>query len=119
MVRLRAERIGRKPHFNWQCTLSDAVIDGLPDWIELGILYGVSTFTLGNLIEYSGLPESSRHVAKLDRDPLLAACAIISSVSRRAREAGVKLTIQPGILEGINQKLRATGINESFTASAA
>ena len=33
MVRLRAERIGRKPHFNWQCTLSDAVIDGLPDWI--------------------------------------------------------------------------------------
>jgi hypothetical protein len=114
-VRLRAQRIGRVPHFNWQCTLSDAVISGLPDWFELGLLNGVSTFTLGNLIKIEGLLDSPRHPAEMDKPSLLTACGTIAELSRRAHAAGAEFFIQAGVIEGINESLARLGHNEAFT----
>jgi MoaA/NifB/PqqE/SkfB family radical SAM enzyme len=120
MVRLRAAQTHHRPvTFNWQCTLSDAVVAGLPDWLELGILSGVTHFTLGNLIEYEALPDSPQHVAKLDREKLATACDILAALARRARDASVVLTIQPGIVEGINERRRALGVNEMLRIDAA
>ena len=113
-VRLRAKHLGRAAVFNWQCTLSDAFTDGLQDWLDMGILNGVTHFTLGNLLAYPGVPDSSRHVAKLDGAALEAACRELKNVTQRARAAGVPMTIQPGIVEGINEKLRSSGVNQPF-----
>ncbi|HVX36336.1 MAG TPA: radical SAM protein [Hyphomicrobium sp.] len=114
-IRLCAQHHGRVPNFNWQCTLSDKVYRGLRDWMDLGILNGVTNFTLGNLIELSALPDTPRHVAKMERDELLDACRIIADVCNHASKSGVWISIQPGIIEGINESLVARGVNEPFS----
>jgi hypothetical protein len=101
---------GRQPAFNWQCTISDRVAFGLTAWVEMGLLNGVHTFTLCNLIEHKDLPEMlerenaplCRHVARMEREPLLAACESIRSAVALSRKRGATFIIQPGILEGIN-----------------
>jgi len=119
-VRLRAlTKYGRLPVFNWQCTLSNLVIDGLVDWAQMGILSGVEQFTLGNLIENQevaravsadGLPVP-RHIARLERDELLEACRTIQKTVHAVREGGAAITIQPGIEEGIAARLASFGMN--------
>jgi pyruvate-formate lyase-activating enzyme len=114
-VRLRAKlAYGRDAAFSWQCTLSDAVIGGLVDWVQMGILYGVKHFTLGNLIEHRGLPDSPKHVAKLSGSALKGACDTLRRARDAAAAARVGFQAQPGILEGINEALTAEGINEAF-----
>jgi hypothetical protein len=128
----------REPVFNWQCTLSDLVASKLLDWVRMGLLYGVTNFTFGNLIELRGLqfgdvPETKellaalarddtpipRHVARLEREPLLAACnSIVEAVSLALRSKAV-VNMQPGIIEGINERLKQFGINEPFSIPAA
>jgi pyruvate-formate lyase-activating enzyme len=114
LVRLAASKLGREARFNWQCTLSDAVVSGLADWFDLGILNGVKKFTLGNLIEHEGLPDSPRHVAKLGKPQLLAACDRITELARLAHSASAELEIQSGIIEGINESLARYGENQPF-----
>jgi pyruvate-formate lyase-activating enzyme len=114
IVRIAAMKLNREVHFNWQCTLSDAVVSGLDEWFRLGHLNGVKTFTLGNLIEHEGLPGSPQHVAKLDKPELLAACGKITELSHLTHLASLQLVIQPGIIEGINQSLARYGENEPF-----
>jgi hypothetical protein len=80
----------------------------------MGTLCGVTSFTLGNLLQHHELPDSPRHPARLDLPELLAACDEISQVSRLASEAGAELTVQPGIVEGINESLVRFGINRPF-----
>ena len=117
---------GRRPSFNWQCTLSDRVVFDLPAWVEMGLLNGVGTFTLCNLIEHKDLPEVLarenaplvRHVARMERDPLVAACASIRSAVARSREAGATFIIQPGTLEGINKRLRMFGVDKLLEFSS-
>jgi Radical SAM superfamily len=113
-VRLRAKQLDRKPAFNWQCTLSDEVTAGLQNWLDMGILNGVTHFTLGNLLAYPGVPGSSRHVATLDGPALETACRELTNLKQRARAAGVALTIQTGIVEGINEKLWSSGVSQPF-----
>jgi radical SAM protein with 4Fe4S-binding SPASM domain len=126
-VRLASAALdGRQPSFNWQCTPSDRVVFGLPAWVEMGLLNGVGTFTLCNLIEHKDLPEILaktnaplvRHVARMERDPLVAACASIRIAVARAREAGATFIIQPGILEGINNSLRIFGVDMQLEFSS-
>ena|SRR5215831_8011381 len=123
-IRLKAlAAYGREPNFNWQCTLSDLVAPKLTEWVQMGLLNGVKNFTFGNLIEYKELPELlardgamiPRHVARLEREPLLAACQTIADGVSLARKAGANVVVQPGILEGINPRLRELGINSPFT----
>jgi pyruvate-formate lyase-activating enzyme len=123
LVRLRSRALhSRGPRFNWQCTLSDRVVSGLMEWTELGLLNSVSIFTLGNLIEHKELNAVltrdnvplARHVAKLEREPLLAACKSISAAVARARSAGAMVMVQSGIIEGINESLSRYGEKERF-----
>ena len=111
VIKSSARRLGLSPAFNWQCTLSGDVIFGLIDWFELGLANGVTVFTLGNLIEHPGLPNSPRHPARLDKDRLRAACDVLVNLANQIRSAGVSLVIQPGIIEGINESLGRYGIN--------
>jgi radical SAM protein with 4Fe4S-binding SPASM domain len=118
---------GRQPAFNWQCTISDRVAFGLTAWVEMGLLNGVHTFTLCNLIEHKDLPEIlesenaplCRHVARMEREPLLAACESIRSAVALSRKRGATFIIQPGILEGINQRLRMFGVDKQLEFSSA
>ena len=104
---------------------ADRVVSGLPAWVGVGLVNGVGTFTLCNLIEHKDLPEVLarenapivRHVASMERDPLIAACASIMSAVGRAQEAGAAFIIQPGILEGINERLRQLGVKQALTFS--
>src|SRR5262249_15911588 len=123
-IRVRAvSHYGHEPVFNWQCTLTDLVAPKLVEWVQMGLLNGVTNFTFGNLIEYKELPELlvrdgamiPRHVARLEREPLLAACQTIADGVSLARKAGANVVVQPGILEGINARLREFGINSPFT----
>jgi Radical SAM superfamily len=126
-IRLRAVvQYGREPNFNWQCTLSDLVAPGLPEWVQMGLLNGVKNFTFGNLIEYKQLPEIlardkaviPRHVARLEREPLLAACKSIADAVSLAQEAKANVIMQPGIVEGINARLGELGVNTPFAMSS-
>ncbi len=119
-IRLRALRkYHRLPIFNWQCTLSDQVVWGLPDWVQMGLLNGVTKFTLGNLVEQSEVAQTisteglsvPRHIARLDRNDLIKACALIREASLIARDGGGKLNLQPGIAEGVFVRLASFGIN--------
>jgi hypothetical protein len=121
LVRLRNRALhDRGPKYNWQCTMSDLVVSGLTEWVELGLLNGVSIFTLGNLIEHKELAvvlardsvPVARHVAKLEKEPLLAACKSISAAVARARSAGAMVMVQSGIVEGINESLASYGVKE-------
>lgn len=115
-VRLRAKQAyGRDVVYNWQCTLSDAVVAGVSDWVQLGLLYGVKHFTFGNLIELTGLVDPPKHVAHLEGQALTQACDSIRNALEIAREAGAGVTVQPGIVEGINASLVAQGFNEAFS----
>jgi MoaA/NifB/PqqE/SkfB family radical SAM enzyme len=117
---------GREPCFNWQCTISDRVVAGLPAWVEMGLLNGVRTFTLCNLIEHKDLPEVLarenaplvRHVATMEFEPLIAACQSIQNAVVRARGAGATFIIQPGTMEGINHRLRMLGAKERMEFSS-
>lgn len=119
-IRLRAvSAYDRYPVFNWQCTLTDMVVGGLRDWVQMGMLNGVEHFTLGNLVAHTGLAEvlakegaqNPRHVAELGKDELIAACHTIGEARRLAYEGGADMTIQPGIAEGINARLAQFGMN--------
>ena len=119
-IRLRAVSVyDHYPVFNWQCTLTDQVVDGLRDWVQMGILNGVEHFTLGNLIEHTELADVlgkdgvrvPRHIAFLGKDELVAACHSIADARRLAYEGGGDMTIQPGIAEGVNARLAQLGIN--------
>jgi pyruvate-formate lyase-activating enzyme len=114
MVRMRAQKLGSLAKFNWQCTLSDAVVLGLVDWLEFGMLSGVSHFTLGNLIEHVDLPNGPMHPGKLKPPQLTAACEKLSALIKRAREAGVTLVLQPGIVQSMNARCREFGINSQL-----
>jgi hypothetical protein len=122
-IRLRAvSQYGREPVFNWQCTLTDLVAPKLVEWVQMGLLNGVTNFTFGNLIEYKELPELlardnaviPRHVARLAREPLLQACTAITEAVLLARREKAVVNMQPGIVEGINESLKAFGINTPF-----
>jgi hypothetical protein len=126
MQRIRLKALadyGREPNFNWQCTLSDLVAPKLPEWVQMGLLNGVKNFTFGNLIEYKELPELlardgamiPRHLARLEREPLLAACQTIADAVSLARKADANVIVQPGIVEGINARLGEFGVNSPFT----
>jgi MoaA/NifB/PqqE/SkfB family radical SAM enzyme len=123
-IRLRAlTAYGREPNFNWQCTLSDLVAPKVPEWVQMGLLNGVKNFTFGNLVENKEMPEMlardgvmiPRHLSRLEREPLLAACQAIADAVSLARKAGADVIVQPGILEGINARLGELGINSPFT----
>jgi Radical SAM superfamily len=122
-VRLRAVTdYGREPVYNWQCTLSDLVAPNLPEWVQMGLLNGVTKFTFGNLIEQKGLPmvlarEKAiipHHVAKLELEPLQAACRSLTEAVVIARQAQAAVEMQPGIIEGINARLGELGVNTPF-----
>jgi len=115
LVRLRALRLGKEAKFNWQCTLSDVVIDDLSDWMQMGLLNGVTIFTLGNLIEHHELPDTPRHPAKLDEAGLNKTCRTLQSLAEVAARSGAQLVIQPGIIEGLNESLAKYGHNEPFS----
>jgi MoaA/NifB/PqqE/SkfB family radical SAM enzyme len=123
-IRLRAAtHYGREPVFNWQCTLTDLVAPKLPEWVQMGLLNGVTNFTFGNLVEYKELPELlarekaviPRHVARLEKEPLLAACRSIAEAVSLAQKAKAVVNMQPGIIEGINARLAEFAINTPFT----
>lgn len=125
MQRVRARSVGHywcEPNFNWQCTLSDLVVPGLPEWVQMGLLNGVTTFTFGNLVEYKELPEIlardkavvPRHVARLEREPLLSACRSIAKAVSLAQTSNANVVMQPGIIEGINARLAQLGVNAPF-----
>jgi hypothetical protein len=125
MQRVRLRSVGhyrREPNFNWQCTLSDLVVPGLPEWVQMGLLNGVTNFTFGNLVEYKELPEIlardravvPRHVARLEREPLLSACRSIAEAVSLAQTSNANVVMQPGIIEGINARLAELGVNTPF-----
>jgi hypothetical protein len=122
-VRLRAvSQYGREPIYNWQCTLSDLAAPKLAEWVQMGLLNGVTKFTFGNLIEHNDLPEVltrdkaviPRHVARLELEPLQAACHSLAEAVSLARRAQAAVEIQPGIVEGINARLAELGVNSPF-----
>ena len=124
LIRLGSLRIGgREPTFNWQCTLTDVVVSGLKEWVQMGLLTNVKSFTLGNFLEHNGLSEVlereraliPRHVAHLDAQSLAEACASISEAVSLARSKGASVVVQPGIVEGINARLGALGVNAPFS----
>jgi hypothetical protein len=61
----------------------------------MGLLNGVTNFTFGNLVEFKELPEIlarekaviPRHVPRLERAPLLAACRSIAEAVSLAQKA--------------------------------
>ncbi|MBX9646085.1 MAG: radical SAM protein [Xanthobacteraceae bacterium] len=114
LIRLQAQKLSLTPRFNWQCTLTDAVTTGLADWFRMGTLCGVTTFTLGNLLEYEALPDSPLHPARLDLPELLAACEDIKQLSLLASASKAELKVQPGIMEGINESLVRFGVKSPF-----
>jgi len=126
-IRLRAAaHYERQPIFNWQCTLTDLVTPKLSEWVQMGLLSGVTKFTFGNLLddkEYKELPELLAredaviplHVARLEREPLLAACQSITEALSLAQKAKAIVYMQPGIVERINARLVEFGIDTPFT----
>ena len=122
-IRLKAlAAYSREPNFNWQCTLSDLVVPKVPEWVQMGLLNGVKNFTFGNLIEYKDLPELlagekaviPRHVARLEKAQLIAACQSITEAICIAKKAKAVVNVQPGLVEGINARLGEFGINSPF-----
>jgi hypothetical protein len=82
------------------------------------MLSGVNNFTLGNLIEHVDLPNGPMHPAKLKPPQLTAACEQLSALIMRAREAGVTLVLQPGIVQSMNERCREFGINSQLPDEA-
>jgi hypothetical protein len=125
-IRLRSLTRYRKPmFFNWQCTLSDLVVFGLSDWVEMGLLYGVKTFTLGNLVGHKFVAEVMkkenapvpRQVAEMEKEQIVKACRVLNEACSLALSSGAIFLIQPGIIERINESLQNYGIREPFTLS--
>ena len=114
-VRLRAKQLGRAALFNWQCTLSDAFTAGLQDWLDMGILNGITHFTLGNLLR----PPACR-IARVTSQSSMARHWKRPVRTKKVRPTSTSescwrpLTIQPGIVESINEKLRSSGVNQPF-----
>jgi hypothetical protein len=104
--------LGKIPMFVWQCTLSDAVAPLLEQFVLFGLAAGVKKFTFGNLIEFKPVPNAVNvaHPAKMPTEELVAFRSQFKRLLAALAQNGVAHEVQPGIMEGIDEALRARGV---------